>query len=583
MRRTTTIFLALCLIALVAAATGYSFRTTPQRASRTAALQDHRGGTLKLLAKAAGGTIDPQVNYTLEYWQLFQDTYDGLLGFQKAGGSLAFNVVPDLSSNLPVPTNGGKTWVFHLRKGIKFSNGKPVTVNDVVASFQRIYKVKGPNAGSFYAGIVGATACNKTPATCTLKGGVVGNAATNTVTINLVKPDSEFKYKLAVPFASIVPADSPPKDVGTKPLPGTGAYYFASYDPNKQLVMKRNPYFKVWSAAAQPDGYPDEITQSYGLTVESQITAIENGQADWTLENPPADRLGEMGTKYPSQVHIEPLTAFWYAPMNVNIAPFNNLKARQAVNYAIDRNAAIKIFGGPRLATPSCQVLPPGFPGYKPYCPYTIKPGHDLDGAGPREGEGAHEGVGRDRPAGRGRDLRRRGEQGDGGVPPERAERARLQGHGQADLGEHLLHLRAEHEEPRADPGPAVVPGLSRCVGLPLHPVRLRVVPSRQRLEHQLPGLVRQADQRPDAQGPQHRGPERGRRQRPVGEDRQGGDRPVPDGHAVHAEAHRLRLEAGRQLHLQQAVLLAGRPVVGQVGNQAGAGHAPGPRSISAQ
>src|SRR6476469_9526282 len=118
----------------------------------------------------------------------------------------------------------------------------------------------------------------QTPATCTLKGGVVANNSANTITINLVKPDSEFKYKLAVPFASIVPADSPPKDVGTKPLPGTGAYYFASYDPNKQLVMKRNPYFKQWSQAAQPAGYPDEITQSYGLTAESQITAVENGQ-----------------------------------------------------------------------------------------------------------------------------------------------------------------------------------------------------------------------------------------------------------------------------------------------------------------
>jgi peptide/nickel transport system substrate-binding protein len=374
-RRTTTIFLALCLVVLVAAATGYSFTSAPQRANRTAATQAHQGGTLKLLAKAAGGSIDPQVNYTLEYWQLYQDTYDGLLAFQKAGGTAAFNVVPDLAQNVPTPTNGGKTWVFKLRKGIKFSNGKTVTPDDVVASFQRIFKVKSPTSGSFYAGIVGASACLKTPATCTLKGGVIGDDAANTVTINLIAPDSEFKYRLSVPHASIVPAGSPPKDVGTKPLPGTGAYYFASYDPNKQLVMKRNPYFKQWSAAAQPNGYPDQIIQSYGLTVEAQITAIENGQADWTLEQPPADRLGEMGTKYTSQVHIEPLTAFWYAPMNVNLAPFNNLKARQAVNYAIDRNAAIKIFGGSKLAAPSCQVLPPGFPGHKDYCPYTKNPG----------------------------------------------------------------------------------------------------------------------------------------------------------------------------------------------------------------
>src|SRR5213596_3327257 len=231
-----------------------------------AATTDHQGGTLKLLAKAAGGTLDPQVNYTLQYWQLYQATYDGLLGFTKAGGDAAFTVVPDLASNLPTPTNGGKTWVFHLRKGIKFSNGKPVTVNDVVASFRRIFKVKSPTSGTFYAGIVGAQACLKNPATCTLKGGVTADEQAGTVTINLTAPDPEFKYKLAVPHASILPASTLPKDVGTKPIPGTGAYAFTTYNPNRQLTMVRNPYFKEWSKDAQPAGYPDKITQSYGLT-----------------------------------------------------------------------------------------------------------------------------------------------------------------------------------------------------------------------------------------------------------------------------------------------------------------------------
>ena len=364
MNRVGKFALVCCLVALVVVGAGQSGTTG-----------SHRGGTLKLLAKAAGGSLDPQVNYTLEYWQLYQATFDGLLAFKKAGGNEAFTVVPDLAQSLPTPTNGGKTWVFTLRKGIKFSNGAPVTANDVAASFRRIFKVKSPTSGTFFAGIVGAKACLAKPAACTLKGGVIGNAKANTVTINLVAPDSEFKYRLAVPHASIVPANSPPNDAGTKPLPGTGAYYFASYDPNKQLVMKRNPYFKEWSHDAQPAGYPDQIIQSYGLTVEAQITAIENGQSDWTLEAPPADRLGEIGTKYASQAHIESLTAFWYLPMNVNLPPFNNLKARQAVNFAIDRNAAIKIFGGPNLATPSCQVLPPGFPGHQDYCPYTKSPG----------------------------------------------------------------------------------------------------------------------------------------------------------------------------------------------------------------
>jgi peptide/nickel transport system substrate-binding protein len=379
MRRIPRLLVALVVIALAVVTAAYANTSSTRRSTsadgRQQLMADHRGGTLKLLAKAAGGTLDPQVNYTLQYWQLYQATYDGLLAFTKAGGQAAFDVVPDIAEKIPTPTNGGRTWVFKIRKGIRFSNGKEVTPADVRASFQRIFKVKSPTSGGFYAGIIGADACLKKPATCTLKGGVSANEAARTVTINLKAPDPEFKYKLAVPHASILPAGSPPRDAGTTPLPGTGAYYFASYNPTKQLLLKRNPHFKQWSAAAQPDGYPDEIVQSFGLTVEAQITAIQNGQADWTLEQPPADRLGELSTRYASQVHVNTLTAFWYAPMNTNLAPFNNVKARQAVNYAIDRNAAVKIFGGTKLAVPSCQVLPTDFPGYKPYCPYTKNPG----------------------------------------------------------------------------------------------------------------------------------------------------------------------------------------------------------------
>ena len=335
---------------------------------------EHERGTLKLLAKAAGGSLDPHVNYNLQYWQLYQATYDGLLAFKKAGGNESFEVVPDLASGYKI-MNGGKTWLFMLRTGIKFSNGQPVTVKDVVASFRRIFKVKSPTAGGFYGGIVGAQKCLKTPATCTLAGGVVGNAAKNTVALNLTSPDPELKFKLALPHASILPASSQATDAGTKPLPTTGPYYFASYDPNKRLVMKRNPYFKEWSHDAMPAGYPDVITETFGLTVEAQITAIENGQYDWTFEAPPADRLNELGTRYANQTHVNTVAAFWFAAMNVNLAPFNNLKARRAVNYAIDRNALVKIYGGPKLAVPSCQVLPPDFPGYRPYCPYTKNPG----------------------------------------------------------------------------------------------------------------------------------------------------------------------------------------------------------------
>ncbi len=335
----------------------------------------HKGGTMRLLAVGAGGTIDPHINYTLQYWQLYQFVYDGLVAFKKAEGAAGFEIVPDLAEDLPAPADDGKSYTFKLRKGIKFSNGNELTVKDVVASFQRIFKVSSPTSGGFYSVIVGADKCLAEAATCTLEGGVVADEAAGTVTINLTQPDPELFQKLALPHASILPADTPASDVGTSPIPGTGAYTFTSYDPNTQLKMVRNPHFKVWSWDAQPDGYPDEINYDFGLTDEAAITAIQNGEADWTLDPPPPDRLVELGTNFKDQVHINTLTAWWYAPMNVNIPPFNNEKARQAVNYAVDRNALVNLFGGPVLASPVCQVLPPGFPGHQPFCMYTKDPG----------------------------------------------------------------------------------------------------------------------------------------------------------------------------------------------------------------
>ncbi|QIG52153.1 ABC transporter substrate-binding protein [Nordella sp. HKS 07] len=336
---------------------------------------EHRGGTMRLLSRSAGGSLDPHINYTLQYWQLYQPTYDGLVTFKKAAGADGFNVVADLAEEIPKPENDGKTYVFKLRKGIKFSDGRELGVKDVVASFQRIYKVSSPTSGSFFAGIVGADKCLAEPAKCTLEGGIVADEANSTITLNLTQPDAEIFYKLALPHAVILPADAPTQDAGSVPIPGTGPYMFTSYDPNKALVMERNPHFKVWSEEAQPDGYPDKVQYDFGLSEEAAVTAIQNGEADWTFDEIPSDRLAEIGTKNKDQVHVTPLTAWWYLPMNTRLAPFDNEKARQAVSYAIDRSALVKIFGGNVLAAPVCQVLPPGFPGHEPYCPFTKDPG----------------------------------------------------------------------------------------------------------------------------------------------------------------------------------------------------------------
>ncbi len=338
---------------------------------RAALMQAHRGGVIRLLAHSAAGTIDPQVNYTAQFWQVFSMVYDGLLAFRKAPGPRGNEIVADLADAVPNPTDGGLTWRFQLRPGIKFSTGALVRASDVAASFRRLFRISSPTADSFYGAIEGAQACLRAPASCTLEG-VMADDATGAVTIRLSRPDPEFALKLALPHASVLPADTPDVDTGTVPLPGTGPYRITHYDPGDSLRLVRNPYFREWSVDAQPDGYPDAIDYDFGLEDEAEITAIQNGQADWTFDAPPADRLGELGGRYAGQVHLNPAFAMWFLPLNTRLPPFDDVHVRQAFNLAVDRSAVVKLFGGGRLAAEACQVLPPGLPGYQRYCPYPL-------------------------------------------------------------------------------------------------------------------------------------------------------------------------------------------------------------------
>jgi peptide/nickel transport system substrate-binding protein len=355
-------------LALVASGCGGSSKSSSSTSTSTSA--GGKGGTLVTVANAApSGSPDPQVNYTLQEWQLLILSHDGLIAFKRLGGKPGTAKVPDLAESIPKPTNGGKTWTFTLRKGIKFSDGSTLDGADVKATFERLFKIgNSPNAGTWYNVIQGADACIKTPKTCDLSKGVVVDG--DQVTFHLTTADPEFLDKLAVPFAFILPSSTPAKNVNIPP-PGTGPYKWVQYAPNKQLKLVRNTFFKEWSKDAQPEGNPDVIVQKFGFTPESQVTAVENNTADWMFDQPPADRLSELSTKYADRVHVNPLTAVWYFAFNTRIPPFNNLKARQGVNYATDRNALVKIYGGPKLAVATCQILPPNFPGYKPYCPYT--------------------------------------------------------------------------------------------------------------------------------------------------------------------------------------------------------------------
>ncbi len=330
----------------------------------------HRGGTLRLTADSAFGSIDPQINYTLGFGMVFKVVYDGLVAFRKSGGAASNDVVADLADALPAPRDGGRTYVFHLRPGIRFSDGRPVTVADVVATFRRNFRVSGSGT-TFYAGIVGADACLAHPAGCMLAGGVDGDAGAGTVTFHLVRPDPDFLAKLAQGFGDVTPAGTPDHDVGNDAPPATGPYRIERYDPNRHMTLVRNPYFREWSEDAQPDGYVDAIEYDFGLSDEAEVTAVENNQYDWMFDSKPIDRLGEIGARFARRTFVTPVPYTYYAPMNVNLAPFDNPKAREAVNVAIDRRAMEIFLGGPGAAIPLCQVLPEGYPAHLDYCPFT--------------------------------------------------------------------------------------------------------------------------------------------------------------------------------------------------------------------
>ena len=196
------------------------------------------------------------------------------------------------------------------------------------------------------------------------------------MTFHLTSPDPDFLQKLALPFGYAVPANTPDKEVGpSNPLPATGPYMIDHYTPNQEILLVRNPHFQQWSKDAQPAGYPDQIEIRLSLTTEAEVTKIEQGQADWMYDQPPADRLNEIATNYPDQVHLNPVPQVYHMAINTRVAPFNNLKVRQAVNYATDRTALIKMWGGPHLAVPTCQMLPPDFPGTRRTARTPEKPG----------------------------------------------------------------------------------------------------------------------------------------------------------------------------------------------------------------
>jgi len=343
----------------------------------------HRGGTLNVVTEGVLDSLDPASSTSVNWSppQLFGLVHDTLVTLNHAPGAAGTQLVPDLALALPEPADGGLTYTFHMRQGVQYSSGSPVRPSDVPRSLERLYALHSSGA-RYYTAITGASKCAAVPSTCDLAHGVVADDAASTVTFHLTQPDPDFLYKLALVYASILPATTPRRE-SREPLPATGPYVVSSYSTKHDLTLVRNPAYREWSTAAQPNGNPDTIVIRFGVASADAASSVRSGQSDFhgNVGGVEGVDLAKVGSS--DRIEVHPLLGTAALAININAPPFNDVRVRRALNLALDRNRIVAAYGGPRAASPTCQILPPGMPGYEAYCPYTARAATDGMWHGP--------------------------------------------------------------------------------------------------------------------------------------------------------------------------------------------------------
>ena len=345
------------------------------------------GKTFALLKVVNGTTdyLDPGLSYRLESWQLFQDVYLGLVVKAHVAcdkGTATLNcttILPGLATTTGTVTDQGRDYKFTLRKGMKYSNGEPIKASDFKSTIIRDFRLNSPGIG-FFSNIIGIDSCEKNPTKCKSISGIVTDDAAGTVEIKLSEPQSDFLYILSIPFTSQVPASTPQKDTENPPPAASGPYYFSSYSPSKSITMLRNPNWKKGEIPAVPDGNPNKITMTLTDDQAQSAQLVASGQYDYDANILPTDRLQFYKSHYAKQINFFTTPSTYYFFMNQRTPPFNSLQARQAVNYAISRQALVNLRGG--LGVPTYNFLPPSYPQFKkitpdPY-PYNLSKAKQL-------------------------------------------------------------------------------------------------------------------------------------------------------------------------------------------------------------
>ncbi|MBS1675987.1 MAG: ABC transporter substrate-binding protein [Actinobacteria bacterium] len=317
--------------------------------------------------------LDPALSYSLEGWTAMWETYVPLLTYAHADGAAGTRLIPGLARALPRISDGGRTYTLHLRKGLRYSDGEPVRASDFRATIERALAMNSPGS-AFYTDIVGARRFEKTK-----KGGIAGietDDGSGRIVIHLVRARSTFANELAMLFAAPLPAGTRREDLSADPPPATGPYEIVASRPGRSWEYRRNPEWAGTDGPRLPQipsGHFDAIQMKVIANPETAVNEVEAGRLDWMQEPPPADRRAELVGRYQgAQLLVTPQIDLYYFWMNVTRAPFDDVRVRRAVDYAIDPAALRRIYGG--QMTPTRQVLPAAMPGHVTYDPYP----HDM-------------------------------------------------------------------------------------------------------------------------------------------------------------------------------------------------------------
>ena len=331
----------------------------------------HRGGTLRVGIDAtrvdpAPGGDDP------DFFPVGRLAYESLVDFRRVGGTAGADLVGQLATNVPGPVVGGRRYVFQLRRGVRFSDGTPLRGADVRESLERTLVLAGDEVEGLFSAIQGVDRCVETPQSCDLSAGVVANDGAGTVTFNLRRPDPNLPGELK--FLLIAPADTPRQLPDYAPPPGTGPYRFERVVPNRLAVLTRNPYFDPDQRTDRPPGFADRVEAQMGEE-RKQVVAVEQDRLDVaTVFDPASGSTAGLRTRLGARLRSGAFAMTEYAWLNTRIPPFDDPRVRQALNLAVDRGRVVDLTGGPESATPTCQLLPPGLPSYRPVCPFTAAP-----------------------------------------------------------------------------------------------------------------------------------------------------------------------------------------------------------------